>query len=124
MDLYVGQICGSIPVPGNQRRLITTKYQYMLTAEGDNEALFRWEYVREPHPSETWCRHHLQGRPRIVVGTETVRLNEWHLPTGYVPLEEIVRFCLVDLDVPPLSDDWHAILLTSYKQFREELAHG
>jgi hypothetical protein len=45
--------------------------------------------------------------------------NDWHLPTGWVPIEEIIRFCIVDLGVPPLDTSvdadgnpgWHTRLV-------------
>jgi hypothetical protein len=49
------------------------------------------------------------------------RLNDFHLPTGYVAIEDILRFTIVDLEVAPLSGDWDAILKESSGDFREQL---
>jgi len=118
IELYVGQTCDSIPLRGGQRQLFTVKYRYTLSPVGQSDPLFRWEYDRElPDP---WCRHHLQGTVPVQVGGREVRLNDWHLPTGYVPIEEILRFCIVDLGVRPLSDGWDEILTESYNQFRTD----
>lgn len=70
---------------------------------GADDPLFRWEFVRFPSSGSFWCRNHLQGPINIGVGGRTVNLNDWHLPTGLVPIEEIIRFCIVDLGVPPLD---------------------
>jgi len=40
-------------------------------------------------------------------------LNDLHLPTGWVRLEEVLRFCIVDLGVRPLSPRWHEALVES-----------
>ena len=40
-------------------------------------------------------------------------LNELHLPTGWVPIEEVLRFCIDDLGVRPLSPGWHETLAAS-----------
>ncbi len=120
MGLYVGQLCGSVPTPDGQHRLITGQYRYTLTPEGMDEPLFRWEYIREPKPGETWCRHHLQGTVPVQVGRDAISLNDWHLPTGYVPIEEILRFCIVDLRVAPLADDWDPTLRDSYERSKTE----
>jgi hypothetical protein len=49
-----------------------------------------------------------------------VSLNDLHLPTGYVAFEEVLRFCIVDLGVHPLSDGWDGVLRESYEQFKTE----
>jgi hypothetical protein len=32
-----------------------------------------------------------------------ISLNDVHVLTGFVTVEEVLRFCIVDLGVPPLS---------------------
>jgi hypothetical protein len=56
------------------------------------------------------------------MGPEKVALNAFHLPTGWVTFEEVVRFCLMDLGAEPLTTRWHSVLLDSYRRFREEFA--
>jgi hypothetical protein len=127
ITLYLGQYCEGVRTPNGMQRLITVEYTYTITL-GDRDAwattepLLRWEYVRRPERDGLWCRHHLQGPVPLPLGRAgDVPMNDLHLPTGYVPIEEIIRFCLVDLDVRPLSDDWPRILDESYARFREEL---
>jgi hypothetical protein len=118
MGLYVGQVCESEPVEGNRHRLVTTHYRYTLTLDGHSEALFRWDYEkRYPDAYARWCRHHLQGDVPLPLG---VNLNALHLPTGYTLLEDVIRFCLVDLEVAPLSRSWHEELEVSYAVFKSE----
>jgi hypothetical protein len=122
MTLYVGQVCESVP-SGKRHRLITVAYTYTLTPEDDPEPLFRWEYVRRrPDPGALWCRHHLQGPVPLRIGGHEVSLNDLHLPTGYVTLEEVLRFCIVDLGVTPLSGGWDATLEESYRRFKDDFA--
>jgi hypothetical protein len=49
-------------------------------------------------------------------------LSDWHFPTGWVTMEEVLRFCIVALAVTPLSEDRDAVLRESYEHFRTELA--
>jgi hypothetical protein len=35
-------------------------------------------------------------------------------------LEEIVRFCIVDLNVKPLTAKWDEVLFASYQRFKAE----
>jgi hypothetical protein len=89
------------------------------------EPLVRWEYVSGPPAAgELWCRYHLQGA--IVLGISSapeLTLNTWHLPTGPVAIEEVVRFCIVDLGVTPLSDDWDHRLRESRENADARLVH-
>ncbi|HEX5166289.1 MAG TPA: hypothetical protein VFV93_12885 [Thermomicrobiales bacterium] len=80
--------------------------------------------MRFPSDGSFWCRNHLQGPIPIAIGGKRVSLNDWHLPTGWVPIEEVIRFCIVDLGVEPLdrsldandNSGWHTRLTESYQQ--------
>jgi hypothetical protein len=37
-------------------------------------------------------------------------------------IEEVLRFCIVDLGVPPISRRWHEILEESYQRFKDDFA--
>jgi hypothetical protein len=99
LQLWLGQTCGVTQNDAGEYRLFTNEYTYTLTAEGNTEPLLRWEYkkTRPRNTNTMWCRHHLQGPVELNIAEQAVRLNDLHLPTGYVPLEEIIRFCIVDL---------------------------
>lgn len=117
MHLYLGQRCESVQ-RDRRHRLVTAAYRYTLRAEDQEEPLLRWEYERRwPDPDARWCRHHLQGDVALPLGAG-VSLNDLHLPTGYVTVEEVLRFCIVDLGVPPLATDWSEQLEASYALFK------
>lgn len=118
MGLYVGQVCEAVPVEKGLLRLRTLQYKYTISCEQSHDPIFRWEYVRQPEPGEQWCRHHLQGPVPLLFNDVGVSMNELHLPTGYVPFEEVLRFCIVDLKVKPLTDSWDEVLTESYEDFR------
>lgn len=92
-----------------------------MTAEGADEPLVRWEYERTPQDDATWCRHHVQGNLPLPAPL-SISLNELHVPTGYTLVEEVIRFCIHDLRVPPLFDDWHRRLLDSEETFKHDFA--
>jgi hypothetical protein len=118
IELRILQTLDAIEGQRDRFRLRVIDYQYTITPLGDDDPLFRWEFVRFPSSGSFWCRNHLQGPINIGVGGRTVNLNDWHLPTGWVPIEEIIRFCIVDLGVTPLdssvdadgSPGWHTRL--------------
>ncbi len=96
---------------GTMTALRMVWYRYALRPQEQREPVFRWEYVGEPEGAdERWARHHLQGPAPINLGAQYVSLNALHVPTGTVPIEEVVRFCINDLGTAPLPEDWDAIL--------------
>jgi hypothetical protein len=121
MLLSVGLLCGAARIRQNWFRLFVSEYRYTLTPKESDDPLWRWEYVKNwPRETDRWCRHHVQGDVPIAIGRIRTSLNDLHLPTGYVTLEEVIRFCLTDLRVRPLSRDWHDILQRSYDEFKRE----
>lgn len=68
------------------------------------------------------CRHHLQGPLLVPFGRHELNLNDFHLPTGYTTIEDVIRFCIVDLGASPLSRDWHETLEGSYRLFKTKFA--
>ncbi len=122
MELFLGQNCAAEPTDSKRVRLFTASYKYTLNVHGVEEPLFRWEYKRKPTPSERWCRHHVQGNVPLRIGKKDTSLNDLHLPTGYVAIEDVLRFCIVDLKVKPLTKNWHETLEGSYNRFKTEFA--
>ena len=94
--------------------LRTVWYRYALRSDGQQEPVFRWEFVRDPEGDDAfWARHHLQGPAPISLGSQYVSLNALHVPTGAVQIEELIRFCISDLGAVPISGDWDAVLRDS-----------
>ena len=119
MGLVLGQVCGSIVNQDRLHELRTLNYRYCLYPENTEEPIIRWEYEKEIGPNDLWCRHHVQGPIEVRLNRDTTFcLNDVHLPTGYVTFEEILRFCIVDLDANPLQPNWHDTLTESYRRFR------
>lgn len=112
MRFRVSHLCEGVPGGAGQVRLVTVQYGYALAQGEEAEPLLRWEYVRDwPDSAKSrWCRHHLQGNVALNLGPDGVSLNNLHLPTGYVTMEEVIRFCIVDLGVKPLSPRWDHVL--------------
>ncbi len=119
LHLYIGQLVRAEP-DGGQYRLETRQYWYRIQATpGQKEkALLRWEYNQET-ASDGPCRHH--GQFMAATTTPELDLNKLHLPTGYVTIEEVIRFLIVDAGVaPPCGAEWHGVLREAERKFREE----
>jgi hypothetical protein len=109
--LQISQLVAADDAVGDGGLVAMLRYRYALASSLESDALIRWESSRSgEHGHSLWCRHHLQGTARLEFPRRTATLNEFHLPTGLVAIEDIVRFCIVDLGVRPLSCDWEAIL--------------
>jgi hypothetical protein len=119
MELYIGQLCESFIGDDRLHTLRIRSYRYAIFRARDTQPLMRWEFVRYPGDDARYCRSHFQGPIRMGIVDRDGRegnLQSWHLPTGWVMIEEVLRFCIVDLGVTPLNDDWHRILTDSYEQ--------
>lgn len=116
--LFLAQRCRL----SDDARLETIEYSYGIGPADQFKPTLRWDYRKRLDAGQTFCRHHLQGKQVMKLGTGEFELDDLHLPTGYVPIEEIIRFCINDLGVPPRSDDWDERLTVSCADFRARLA--
>src|SRR5262245_8616189 len=89
IGLYIGLICDAEEIGRRRFRLSVSAYKYSLTPIGSNDPLCRWEYLKQwPKEDDRWCRHHLQGDIPVSIADNRVSLNDLHLPTGYVTIED------------------------------------
>jgi hypothetical protein len=100
-------------------RLRTRQYWYRIQTDPSPkaQALVRWEYDAETS-KQRYARHHVQIRANLPVGEADLDLNKAHVPTGWVTMEEVIRFLIVDLGVaPPCGDSWPEKLHESEEKF-------
>ncbi|SRR5712692_1322542 len=119
--LYLGQELKAIP-EGKEYVLRTLKYGYRIqrTALLQDEAEVRFEYVsREMEPSARYSRHHVQFHRDYHTVHEDFSPTKLHIPTGWVTIENVIRFLITDLGIPPLIETWEEELRESEEQFRE-----
>jgi hypothetical protein len=102
-------------------RLKTKEYSYRLLDQSDPraDAILRWEYQSDV-AGHGFCRHHVQVRTGVGLVGEVLDLNRCHMPSGWVTIEELIRFLIHDLEVQPLTKEWPAILAESERKFYEE----
>jgi hypothetical protein len=125
MALYVGYLCNTVVDASGVHALRIASYRYALLPDGHTESLLRWEYIRTPAEDAEYCRNHFQGPISLGIRNRSgidANLQHWHLPTGWVPLEEVIRFCIVDLGVTPLSEAWSQILRENHERFSYEFS--
>ena len=119
LELYLQQWCGSFERDG-RHILRTEKYRYAIGLTPEQEPLFRWEYERAPDALNKHPRHHLHLDTFVTVHGRSVSLKVLHVATGYLPFEELIRFCIVELGTPPLQANWEEVIEESYRLFRAE----
>lgn len=49
----------------------------------------------------------------------TVNLEGLHIPTGWVTIEELIRFLIHEFDIQSHNENWDSILKESEAMFRE-----
>lgn len=90
--------------PHGRWRVQTAAYSYVVN-RGDKELLaYQWNPLGSGRV----------GHPHLHVGTAAGELiddfHRWHLPTGHISLEDVLRLLVEELGVQPLREDWPDIL--------------
>lgn len=119
---YLAQALEAVEEDGRYR-LRTMEYWYRLqTSDSSTEkALIRWEYTRQDEAHDTHPRHHAHASASLALPTAEVSLNDVHLPTGWVTIEEMIRFAITELGVkPPCGVKWPQVLKASEEKFYEK----
>lgn len=124
--LFLGQVLEAEETRVNdvqKYRLRTLSYAYRIT-EGptlDCGWLFRWEYDSPKIKRGTQPRHHIHVNADVRCFRDRFKLNcsELHLPSGWIAIEEVIRFLINELHLDPKSEEWDRHLRDSEEKFRE-----
>ena len=124
LRLHVAQALRAVGYGKGRCRLETSNYWYRLhRTSGNGEALLRWEYDRSHKPeNDKPPRHHAHAPVEIDIGGDvTMDLDKMHLPTGWVTIEEVIRFAITELGHrPPCGNEWPKVLAESEGKFFED----
>jgi hypothetical protein len=114
--LFINQSVKFTKEAKRRYRLKTLTYSYRI-ADGParEDWLFRWEYVS--HETEQGKSLHPRHHCHLPFDHRCLT-TKTHIPTGWVLLEEVIRFLIHELGVDSLSEDWDDILKKSEEQFR------
>ena len=118
--LFLGQVLTVIP-EGGEWRLKTLSYRYWI--QGDDDAntdswFFRFEYTSPTMKLIMNPRHHMHVPCTLRCGARDIELKQIHIPTGWVTVEEIIRFLVNELGVRCKARKWDKLLLESEELFR------
>ncbi len=119
--LYLGLELKAVPEEkGYGLQMLKYAYRIQRTPSLQDEAEVRFEYVsRELDPSARWCRHHVQFHRDYQNVRDSFSPNKLHIPTGWVTIENVIRFLITDLGVPPLIEQREEELEKSEELTRE-----
>lgn len=118
--LHLGLELKAVPEEkGYGLQILKYAYRIQRTPSLQDEAEVRFEYVSSIlDPSARYPRHHVQFHRNYQDVREDFSPNKLHIPTGWVLIENVIRFLIADLGVPPLIETWDEELRKSEEQFR------
>jgi hypothetical protein len=117
LELHLAQQLDVVPHEDSSYRLMTRRYWYRLSKPSKEEPLFRWEYVTKDGANTDPPRHHVHMHGALHDAPD-LDPKHLHIPTGWVTIEEVLRFVIVELGFkPPRGDEWPKILAESEKVF-------
>lgn len=94
-------------------RISTVRYIYVISGNSPNERIIDWHYHRRQNDSFE-AHLHIRDDSR----TTGHPLVDRHIPTGLVPLEDVVRFAIDELNIQPRDPDWRIVLDETEAIFR------
>lgn len=86
----------------------------IVNQEGPGRELFRWDWHPLTTPRRTQPHLHVRAEQPIL----STPIERWHIPTGRVAFEEVVRFLILELVTEYNRDDWVEILAESEERFK------
>jgi hypothetical protein len=105
---------------GYQIHVLQYAYRIQKTPSVEEEAEVRFEYVSPiAEPNFSYSRHHVQFHRDSRSASSDFSLSKFHIPTGGVTIEHVIRFLIADLGVPSLTDRWEEELRASEERSRE-----
>ncbi|HLH24397.1 MAG TPA: hypothetical protein VFB73_15565 [Chloroflexota bacterium] len=105
---------------GDERyRVHSRGYHYELSAEdGRTLVCYDWHPDGQVGDPVRWPHVHLRSY------TAPINLSHGHWPSGRVSLESVIRVAIRDLQVPPLREDWEALLDKHEQAFADNASWG
>jgi hypothetical protein len=93
-------------------KMATTTYIYALQ-DSEGKEVISYHY----HPGAGVTFPHMHVRSNVQIGPRPLR--KYHLPTGRVSLEEVLRQALSELKVKPARPNWREVLDETQSKYEE-----
>lgn len=112
--LYLGASQRIQIVDADNFRITTSRYIYVLWSARPNERIIDWHYHRRQNNSFQAHLHIRDDDPR----TTNHQLANRHIPSGRVPLEDVVRFAVQETNIDAREPNWTTTLEATEAIFR------
>lgn len=101
-SLFITHSFHYVPYEVKSWRVSSLRYEYAIevTKTGQEIVAFHWEGFGNG----------VVPYPHLHTGVANELTRKAHLPTGRVPLEDVIYFLISDLGIPPLQKNWQEIL--------------
>lgn len=112
--------------PDKAWRLRTLQYSYHLL-EGPSPYsrwILRWEYVSRIRRHDEHPRHHVHVATVLETPAGRMDLDKLHLATGWVTIEEVIRFLIAEVGVKAKATNWDEELMKSEELFKKWTGRG
>lgn len=98
-------------------RISTLRYYYVFWTPRADERVIDWHYHRR---KTNTVEAHLHIRDDVRHRAGGHALVDLHIPTGRVPLEDIVRFLIQEQNLSPRKTNWKDILDATEARFQKK----
>jgi hypothetical protein len=105
------------PIPTNSPT-VTTKYYLYSILDAERKDLIGFHY----HPElddDPVLYPHIHVYADADERYSFFNLHKRHIPSGRVPLEDVIEWLIVELDVKPLREDWQSVLKETREKFKQ-----
>lgn len=105
------------PIPTNSST-VTTKYYLYSILDSESKDLIGFHYHPELDDDPVLYPHihvYADADKRFSL----FNLHKRHIPSGRVPLEDVIEWLIVELDVKPLQEDWQTVLKETREKFKQ-----
>lgn len=123
---------------GASRLRLGVKLQYRFTQTGAkahwNASAAAYKYTIETNDGREVLAYHWHPdanspvvSPHVHLGSTVLRRDgvlgrRAHVPTGRVPLQQVIRLAIIDLGAAPIRPDWSEVLDRTEHEFQAERA--
>jgi hypothetical protein len=119
--LAVSQDLETQQKPDKTWNLLTRAYSYHLLegSSPDSKWIIRWEYVSRSRRHNEHPRHHVHIATVVDTPAGQMDLDKLHLSTGWVTIEEVIRFLIAEMGVKSKISNWDEELIESEELFKQ-----
>jgi hypothetical protein len=125
--LYLGQTLQAKRESKKEYSLRTMGYAYRIATgpKRNDPYVVRWEYNSRELLDALHPRHHCHLPVQLECApNRRFNLDKMHIASGWVTIEEVLRYLFHELKVPPRAANWDKLLRDSEQTFRQRTSRS